>query len=396
MESQHVSNRDNFSTKVKNAVAARAGWHCSMAGCGKGTIGPSEEAPDAVANTGEAAHICAAAPGGRRYDASMTPEQRSDISNAIWLCADHARLIDRDEVTYTAPALRDMKREREKAAAIENLGRSGSTPVGGLLAIGPAVICTGHITMVSATSWTLELQHFLLGDQHDLIAFIDGFDCVSAQDRYILSNEFGDGRQLLQPPILTRHTGSLGLVCPIAAGAQRIDAQELGTLLAIHPDTNDIYVDAKGHLARVGGLEALPQILQSVLSMQRGENVFRPKSGMPFFEYFEEFSGSVWLPELMKIDVIRQASIPKVDKALKTEFTPLRCVARVRGLEVLAETPINHRLPVSLDLNIQGVGRWQTQLSVYMPTKEQMLERAKLAEEVQRNIATAEASGRVR
>ncbi|WP_349958081.1 hypothetical protein [Rhizobium sp. ZPR3] len=391
-----MSNRDNFSTKVKNAVAARAGWHCSMAGCGKGTIGPSEEAPDAVANTGEAAHICAAAPGGRRYDASMTPEQRSDISNAIWLCADHARLIDRDEVTYTAPALRDMKREREKAAAIENLGRSGSTPVGGLLAIGPAVICTGNIATVSATSWTLELQHFLLGDQHDLIAFIDGFDRVSAEDRYILSNEFGDGRQLVQAPILTRHPGGLTLVCPIASAAQRIDAQKLGSILAAHPDTGDIYLDAQGHIARVEGVEALPQILQSLLSLQRGENVFRPKSGMRFFEYSEEFAGSPWLPELMKIDVIRQASIPKVDKAFKTEFTPLRCVIRVRGLELLAETPINQRLPVRLDMDIQGVGRRQTEVSVYMPTKEQMLERAKLAEEVQRNIAAAEASGRVR
>lgn len=391
-----MSNRDNFSIKVKNAVAARAGWRCSMAGCAKATIGPSEEAPDAVANTGDAAHICAAAPGGRRYDASMTPEQRSDISNAIWMCADHARLIDRDEVTYTAPALRDMKREREKAAAIENLGRSGSTPTGGLLAIGPAVICTGNIATVSAASWTLELQHFLLGDQHDLIAFIDGFDRVSAEDRYILSNEFGDGRQLLQAPVLRRHPGGLTLVCPIASATQRIDAQKLGSVLAAHSDTGDIYLDAQGHLARVSGVEALPQILQSLLSLQQGEDVFRPKSGMRFFEYSEEFAGSAWLSELMKIDVIRQASIPKVDKALKTEFTPLRCVTRVRGLEVLAETPINHRLPVRLDLDIQGVGRWQTQLSVYMPTKEQMLERAKLAEEVRRNIASAEASGRVR
>ncbi len=38
------------------------------------------------------------APGGRRFLASMTPEQRSHIDNAIWLCDSHAKLIDRDEV----------------------------------------------------------------------------------------------------------------------------------------------------------------------------------------------------------------------------------------------------------------------------------------------------------
>jgi hypothetical protein len=52
---------------------------------------------------GKAAHICGAAPGpgSRRYDSSMTAEERAHIDNAIWLCADHADLIDRDEVTYS-------------------------------------------------------------------------------------------------------------------------------------------------------------------------------------------------------------------------------------------------------------------------------------------------------
>jgi hypothetical protein len=94
-----MNNRDDFSARVKQAVAARAGWHCSLAGCAKLTIGPSEEAPDAVAKIGEAAHICAASEGGRRYDASMTPDERAGFDNAIWLCSDHAKLIDRDEVT---------------------------------------------------------------------------------------------------------------------------------------------------------------------------------------------------------------------------------------------------------------------------------------------------------
>jgi hypothetical protein len=52
-----MSNRDDFSKKIKRAVAARAGWHCSLADCAKLTVGPSEEAPDAIANTSEAAHI---------------------------------------------------------------------------------------------------------------------------------------------------------------------------------------------------------------------------------------------------------------------------------------------------------------------------------------------------
>jgi hypothetical protein len=40
----------------------------------------------------------------------MTTAQRKHIDNAIWLCSDHADLIDRDEVKYTIEALQEMKR----------------------------------------------------------------------------------------------------------------------------------------------------------------------------------------------------------------------------------------------------------------------------------------------
>jgi hypothetical protein len=52
-----MSNRDDFSKKTKNAVAARAGWHCSFTGCGKSTVGPSEESSDAVIMIGKAARV---------------------------------------------------------------------------------------------------------------------------------------------------------------------------------------------------------------------------------------------------------------------------------------------------------------------------------------------------
>jgi hypothetical protein len=45
---------------------------------------------------GEAAHISAAAPGGPRFDGSMTPEQRRHCDNGIWMCSNHAFLIDED------------------------------------------------------------------------------------------------------------------------------------------------------------------------------------------------------------------------------------------------------------------------------------------------------------
>src|SRR5208337_2388743 len=113
-----MSHRDEFSPKTKRALQLRAGHLCSFRGCLQPTAGPSHESPEAVNMTGRAAHIhgTASGPGSRRYLTSMTPKERKDFSNAIWLCAYHADLIDNDEATYTADDLRAMKREHEAYA----------------------------------------------------------------------------------------------------------------------------------------------------------------------------------------------------------------------------------------------------------------------------------------
>jgi hypothetical protein len=372
-----MGNRDDFSAKVKQAVAARAGWHCSFSGCAKLTVGPSEEAPDAHTSIGEAAHICAASKGGRRYDTSMTAEQRSGIDNAIWLCSDHAKLIDRDEVTHTAHALRAMKCEHE--AACTRAVRTGSSlHIGiGLLAVGPDIVCTGEFFEMDAASWTLRLKHFLIGDLHRIISYIDGFSKEPPHDRFVLSNEIGDGRVLIAAPSLTKDANGYSLYCPIASSAPRVDAQNIGSALALHPEKNDIYVDKKGNIARVAGVDYLPQRIWEVLSMQQGESPFDPTFGVRFFEYFEAYRGTPWLDLLFKLDVVRQASVPYADSLTRRAQTPLQCVTRVHGVELLAASPANNRLPVRVDFEVQGIGRWTRELSVHLPTPEQMAERAK-------------------
>lgn len=356
----------------------RASWLCSLTGCTKPTVGPSEESSKSVTIIGEAAHICGAAPGSRRYDPSMTAEERASIDNAIWLCSDHAKLIDRDEITYPVEKLRAIKREHEAACAKGvRLGKSHDLGAG-LLAIGPDIICTGDIQNISAASWTLHLKHFVTGDVHDLSSYIDGFANSELEDRYILSNEMGDGRVLLQAPSLTKQNDGYTLHCLIERSAPRMDAQDLGSDMALHPETHDLFLDNQGNIARVSGLEYLPQKVQTLLSMQSGENVFAPTAGIRFFEYREGFAGSPWLPLLMMLDVIRQAAIPQRISMMNSRETPLRCVTRVHSFELLSDIPTDNRLPVRVDFDVQGLGRWQRELSIYMPTNEQMEERARL------------------
>lgn len=101
------SSRDNFSVDTKRQLAASVGSACSI--CGQATHGPNDNFTGSV-NNGIAAHICAAAPGGPRYDASMSVEERKSFSNGIWVCPNHASLIDKQPLSFTVEQLKQYKR----------------------------------------------------------------------------------------------------------------------------------------------------------------------------------------------------------------------------------------------------------------------------------------------
>ena len=106
-------NRDDFSQKTLTQIAKRAGWLCSFPSCRTLTVGATADG-DGEINIGTAAHICAAAPGGPRYDEKMTPDERSSAKNGIWMCRDHGKAIDSDVKEFTVKLLRQWKRQAEE------------------------------------------------------------------------------------------------------------------------------------------------------------------------------------------------------------------------------------------------------------------------------------------
>jgi energy-coupling factor transporter ATP-binding protein EcfA2 len=109
---------DDFSPKTIETLAKRVGCRCSNPDCHQLTVGPHSE-PTKTVNIGVAAHITAAAPGGKRYNASLSSEQRKSIENGIWLCQTHAKLIDSDEQKYSVKLLLSWKYEAERQAQSE-------------------------------------------------------------------------------------------------------------------------------------------------------------------------------------------------------------------------------------------------------------------------------------
>jgi len=124
--------RDDFSEGVKRIIAARVAYLCSKPVCRAPTTGPQLDATKAL-NIGVAAHITAASPGGPRYNASLTPQERAGHQNAIWLCQTCAKLIDNDEKRFTEPLVRKWKSDAESQAlariglAVASIDPTGKT-----------------------------------------------------------------------------------------------------------------------------------------------------------------------------------------------------------------------------------------------------------------------------
>ncbi len=106
-------NRDEFTPKTKLQIAKRAGWLCSDPECTRPTVGATSTG-DGEIMLGEASHICAAAPGGPRFDAGMSDAERRSAKNGIWMCKLHGTSVDSHDPKFTVELLRGWKAQAEE------------------------------------------------------------------------------------------------------------------------------------------------------------------------------------------------------------------------------------------------------------------------------------------
>lgn len=107
-----MAKRDEFTAATKRTMAERAAYFCSSPRCLKLTMGPHSD-PEKSLRTGCAAHICAAAEGGPRWDKDQTSGQRKHISNGIWMCRECGEIVDTDHKAHTVGQLQKWKADHE-------------------------------------------------------------------------------------------------------------------------------------------------------------------------------------------------------------------------------------------------------------------------------------------
>jgi hypothetical protein len=235
-----------------------------------------------------------------------------------------------------------------------------------LIAIGPGVVFVGELLSIDNNEWSFHLRHFVAGGLHALIEFIERFGQTAAIDRHVIVSFLGDGWTLKATPSMAKDiAGGYIVRCPVLPRTARIRAADLPQDFDLS-DNHDLTVKS-GNISMVSGLEALPQLVKTCLSLPKGESLFHPDFGTRFAEYYRQLSGSPWLEHFLKLELIRQAAIPYTDTIMNRQYTPLQCVERVFGIELLANAPTKNWLPIRVDFDVKGVGRWQHDLSICIP-----------------------------
>lgn len=93
-------------------LAFRSGGVCAFPKCGKHLTYDAKAGDDTY--VGEAAHIRGEKPTAARYDASMTDDERDNVQNLIYLCADDHTIIDKVEADWPTATLQQLKESHEK------------------------------------------------------------------------------------------------------------------------------------------------------------------------------------------------------------------------------------------------------------------------------------------
>jgi hypothetical protein len=218
---------------------------------------------------------------------------------------------------------------------------------------------------VEAQAWTFRVDHFVIGDPGVLIQYIEKFETLDPYDKYVLSNELGDGRQLSLAPSWSKSESGLIIKTHIISSHPRISADRLPGDIALTAD-HDILI-SNGQIEIISGLKALPQRIKTCLSMIRGESPFWPKYGSRIQEYIAEFYDTPWFPRLIKLETIRMATIPySVDIGRSNFTTPLHCVRRVLSVDQVDSGDGKGWMKFRFCLDVEGIGEWIQEIPIFV------------------------------
>ena len=367
--------RAEFTQKTKDILAARVAYRCSYPGCSRLTIGPGHENEEAVARTGEAAHIYAASENGPRPNPSLTLEQRSAITNGIWLCKNHARLIDVDTSNFSAETLFLWKQQAEKDTyrKLETLEREIVVDSETLIALQHSLVCSAKWLSAQPDKWVFEIGQFIEGDLQMLRNFAMEFPAIATWNKFILIESQGDGRELASFSWEQVEHGRIRIYCTVKPKAPRTSPHDQGGDIAIDDNFDIFFKD--GDFATVQGMDSAIQDIKVHLSTQPGTYLNAPLIGSEIPRYVEKYKSNIpLLQRLIKIEIIRLLTVSLPDSSTKQSNPSFHYINRVLYVQVLEIDERQKSATINLSIEWGNQELWEGKIKLGVNTNRQIID----------------------
>lgn len=362
-----MSKRDEFKDKIKMTLAIRCAGICNFPGCGRSTFGPHKTDPTKCVKLGDAAHIHAAASNGPRYCPEMTPEQRKDISNGIWMCCNHARQIDIEYESFTAETLQIWKVKAEAQAREWLLRGDRSLPYEGttLISLGFKAIFYAIWLRIDGNNWTFEIVSFLEGTMEDIVHYSSNFHSIIQNERFIVVESQGDARILLKQPEIILDGNKKIIQFSVEDKFRATDPEKFGCDLALDfsNESFDLMLNGNGDLSMVSGVNSAIQHISTSLSMPRGSYIFDTNIGSQVSYYYHKYGENLGLlSRLIKMEIIRLSLVDKTESGLPM----LHCIDHVEKVTLLTTELKEHRLEPIITLIWGNKKKWEDKVPIFV------------------------------
>jgi hypothetical protein len=140
---------------------------------------------------GEVCHIKADSPGGPRYDAAQTADERQHFGNLIVMCPTHHTVIDDDEISFSVSRLQQIKTDHESVATALEDAKAEHIAA---LYLGPSYVSVGQTGGLSAQNIHAQTIYFNNAQQDDPLVRARQLDAIATVWQIVrqFREEFGD------------------------------------------------------------------------------------------------------------------------------------------------------------------------------------------------------------
>ncbi|SDH52216.1 hypothetical protein ACQ86K_12795 [Mucilaginibacter sp. P19] len=328
--------RDDFSVDTKRILGSRVAYKCCYPGCNITTIGPDTNNNNKVVNVGKAAHIHAAAQGGPRYIPDMSIEDRRSVNNGIWMCGNHAWLIDANYGNYSAETLLQWKHTAEAEAyrRLKNMEKEQFPDPTTIVCLSPDLMFEGIWKAANQDTWKFSVSEFVCGNIESLRDY--SVELTDRPSSYIIIESQGDGRLINGAFQWEQSKTDLEICVKVAPPVIRRNPNNIGSDISTGMDGDLTFEN--GDFKIVSGKDLAKEIIERNLSMPLGAVISNPRAGSFFNKYYQQYrNNSALLNRIVKIELTRLITIPfkPEDPADQPELNFINRIHEVRVLEEL-------------------------------------------------------------